>query len=703
MSYVQLNPLDTPVDKQGDVDWRGFRSRPNPTSLPAGIDRFAQNMRYDRSNKRPRAGLAAMATDLVLVNPPVVLDFVLPTELAISSMTRVGATVTVTTVPAHAYASTNVIGIEGATQTEYNGDWLVTVTGANSFTFNIGTATPATPATGTIVCARGLRVFEVYGDRTRAACVYADDDNTEHLLVACGRTAFMLTEGLSSVEINYPVGELLDTDAEADLQQTQGQVYLMRGRSAGPTLTISSLSRTGGVVTVQTGVAHNLANGDWVRLPSVQEEEYRGVWQVTVMDATHVTYNIVTTPGTPSAGPGTVYKVRPPLQWNRNAASDFVVVPTGGFTISTHIKMPPADWMLPYNDQVWLPYARDQAIASAFNDMSDFDAVNSQVRFRPGGNDWLVAAYPGPIADEPGAIGPRILFFMRKSLFIVYLSATALAIEAKKQVPGAEGVGCRARRTIATCGDFIAWLSDQGVQLAQLGRELNLLTAREPLSKNIQDLINRINWPYADNAVGAFHDNRYHLAVPFDNSPVNNVVLVFNFLNGGDDSPYGEWESMDVYPGDFDIVALLVMGYRGRQRMHAVSSTGYAFALDVGNEDEYGAPGGSLGNYDIAGIANGRRLLFGSLETKKFIVARVDLDLEAGARAIVQFTTSNPDRTKTLEDMTATESGDVTISKRPRAEGVSGAIDLILPKGRPTIKAVTIDAGGGVSDAKNKK
>lgn len=704
MPYTPLNSLDTPVEKQGDVDWRGFRSRPAATSLPPGIDRFAQNMRYDRSSKRPRAGSQAMATDLVLVNPPVVLDFVLPVEIAITSLTRAGATVTAQTATAHGFATGNIVGVEGATQPAYNGDWAVTVTDATHFTFNIGAATPATPATGTIVCARGLRVFELYGDRARAAVVYTDDDNTEHLLVACGRTAFSLTEDQASVEIAYPVGELLDSASPVDLQVTQGKVYLMRGRSAGPVLAIAALSRIGSIVTVQTAVAHNLVTGEWVRLPGTAAEDYRGVWQVTVVDATHFTYSIgAATPATPDVSPGTVYRVRPPLQWDRNPAHDFVLVPTGGAPEVAHIRMPPADWMLPYNDQVWLPLARDEIIASDFNAPGVYDTQNAQLRFRPGGNDWLVTAYPGPLTDEPGSIGPRLLVFMRKSMHLVYLSSANLSITAKKQIPGAEGIGCRARRTVQTCGDFVAWLSDQGVQLAQLGRELALLTARLPLSTNIQDLINRINWPFADNAVAAFHDNRYHLAVPLDDSEVNNAVLVFNFLNAGEDSPYGEWESLDVYPGDFDIVALPILAFRGRQRLHALSSSGYAYALDIGDQDQYGSPGGTLGLYDIPGIAQGRRLLFGSLETKKFLAVRVDLDLEAGARTIVQFTTSNPDSTITLEDHQATRTEDKTIARRPRARGISGAVDLLLPRGRPTVKAITVDAASGSADTKNKE
>lgn len=862
MPYIPLSPLDTPVTTEGHTARRGFRSRPPATSLPPDIARYAQNMRFEGDREQPRAGSQAVATDLVLVNPPVILDVALPAEVIVNSITRSGTTATVTTRTNHGYTTGDIIGIENAVQPEYNGDFAITVTGVKTFTYQVA-GSPATPATivanfntlligpgvnngdfvvpgdgsidtighgdgrllgswieswtpgysslvqdtvntyngkpsakfivdslastvrmlqqppmaggrpyrlefvaktdasmagvkvtgpgnpnpiiltptwtqyffeafisnsdlrfennpgeisknfwiadvqlreSTIVCAKGPRIFEVYADHVRAGCVFTDDDNSEHILVASNADAFVVTEGQASARIDYPAGEIIGDDDKTDLQAANGYVYLMRGRSAGPVLAVTAITRAGATVTVQTATAHNLATNDWVRLPNQSAEDYRGVWQITAVDATHFTFNIgAAAPVSPAAVPGTCYKVRPPLRWDRNVANDFVVVPTGGPPSTGHIKMPPADWMLPYNDQLWLPYARDEAIGSDFNSDSVFDTTNAQLKFKPGGNDWLVAAYPGPLTDEPGSIGPRILVLMRKSLFLVYLSATTLAIEAKKQIPGGEGIGCRARRTVQTCGEFVVWLSDQGVQLANLGRELALLTARRPLSADIQDLINRINWPHADRAVAAFHNNRYSLAVPLDASTLNNVVLVFNFLNTGADAPYGEWESVDVYPGDFDIVALLIMGHQGRQQLHAVTSLGGTYALEAADRDQYGAPGGALGNYEIEGIVLGRRLLFGSLETKQFIAVRVDMELEPGAQAKVEFSTVNPDRTRTLQIHTAPHQQDITLSRRPRQHGISGAVDIHLQSGRPIVKGVTVEAAGAKANTHNKE
>ncbi|MGL4230964.1 MAG: hypothetical protein ACRDAM_21990 [Casimicrobium sp.] len=70
---------------------------------------------------------------------------------SVSSMTRTGSIVTVTLAAAN---STIVTGehrtIAGAAETDYNGTWPVTVISSTQYSFNVGAATPASPATGTL-------------------------------------------------------------------------------------------------------------------------------------------------------------------------------------------------------------------------------------------------------------------------------------------------------------------------------------------------------------------------------------------------------------------------------------------------------------------------------------------------------------------------------------------------------------------------
>lgn len=68
-----------------------------------------------------------------------------------STLTRSGSTATFTSTTAHGLVTGNSVIISGATQTEYNGMFTVTVTSTVAFTFTV-TGTPATPATGTVIC-----------------------------------------------------------------------------------------------------------------------------------------------------------------------------------------------------------------------------------------------------------------------------------------------------------------------------------------------------------------------------------------------------------------------------------------------------------------------------------------------------------------------------------------------------------------------
>ena len=72
--------------------------------------------------------------------------------VGVSSMTRSGSTVTVDTSVSHGYTTGADVTISGASQSDYNARWAITVVDEDTFTFDIGTLTPVTPATGTITC-----------------------------------------------------------------------------------------------------------------------------------------------------------------------------------------------------------------------------------------------------------------------------------------------------------------------------------------------------------------------------------------------------------------------------------------------------------------------------------------------------------------------------------------------------------------------
>ena len=68
------------------------------------------------------------------------------TSQTISTITHVGAVATVTTASAHGLVTNNRVTVTGATPADYNGTYVITVTGASTFTYTMATS-PASNAT----------------------------------------------------------------------------------------------------------------------------------------------------------------------------------------------------------------------------------------------------------------------------------------------------------------------------------------------------------------------------------------------------------------------------------------------------------------------------------------------------------------------------------------------------------------------------
>lgn len=88
-------------------------------------------------------------------------------SLAVSSLTRSGTTVMVTTTSNHNLATNLDVTISGANESDYNGTFEITVTGETTFTYEIST-TPSTPGTGTILAGIDGASVQVESDGTGA-------------------------------------------------------------------------------------------------------------------------------------------------------------------------------------------------------------------------------------------------------------------------------------------------------------------------------------------------------------------------------------------------------------------------------------------------------------------------------------------------------------------------------------------------------
>jgi len=204
----------------------------------------------------------------------------------------------------------------------------------------------------------------------------------------------------------------------------------------------------------------------------------------------------------------------------------------------------------------------DEVIASDVLDSDTYDQIYAQFRFNAGTSDFNVGLHS--FSDD------NLLVFNRNSIHLVQ----GIGPDAIVKLITDE-VGCVARQSIIQVGNNVLFLSDNGVYGANFQDLYNLRGNEVPLSSPINSIIQRINRDVWDKSVGVYFDNRYYLAVPLDNSRVNNAILIFNFINK-------QWESIDTTNAtNWNIANLIVAGKKSDRAVYAVNTLGGLHRLDA--------------------------------------------------------------------------------------------------------------------------
>jgi len=272
-------------------------------------------------------------------------------------------------------------------------------------------------------------------------------------------------------------------------------------------------------------------------------------------------------------------------------------------------------------------------------------------------------------------------------------------------------IGCLARKSVVSKGNATFFLSDSGVYGVEFIDEYNLRGTQEPLSKNIQPFIDRINNSLAAKAVGVFFNNRYWLAVPLDSSkgaddaPGNNAVLVYNTLNGA-------WESIDTYEiPEFNITNFHIGQFEERNALYLINETGGIHEVDSREQaiDSFSTNvtgGGGEAKVDYELVSRGYQLGESNYERKKFHRAQVQLQSDVDSSDVnFYFSSEDPDTDKflvsTVNDMIGTDlPGGETGNFRMRLgnpRGLYGTLTISAnlvgsaPVGRPKVNSIVLD------------
>jgi len=234
-------------------------------------------------------------------------------------------------------------------------------------------------------------------------------------------------------------------------------------------------------------------------------------------------------------------------------------------------SIPNADTGVYFGNRLVVPHGRDEIAVSDYLNYTAFEPTRSSLRVNVGSSDSLKAVFK----FDPNTL----IVFKTGSVYAVRNLYGDLAGAYLDLIT--DQYGLKASKSLAAAGKDLIFLSDQrGVVSLQMTESGQTQGVDVPLSEPISNIIENINWTYADNAVGVYHDNKYFLAVPLkglngDNPTENNAVLVYDFINKA-------WSGIDH--GDAigkltgstwtGIREWILKDYRGARRLFFISSDG---------------------------------------------------------------------------------------------------------------------------------
>jgi hypothetical protein len=341
----------------------------------------------------------------------------------------------------------------------------------------------------------------------------------------------------------------------------------------------------------------------------------------------------------------------------------------------------------------------DEIAVSDLLDTTTFDQIENQFRITGGTADYVVAMH--------GFYDDALVVLNRNSIHLVAQTQGSLSDTVVKELTGE--VGCLARKTVVMQANNMLFLADEGIYGLTFLNDYNLRGTEEPLSKNIQPYIDRINKNLADKSVAVYFNNRYYIAVPLDSvaggndARGNNAILIYNFLNKG-------WESLDTYGDSRFLIKNFITASAGvRNNLYAVSANGGLHQIDASDSsvDRLSVTNESADvvTPTINSYVTSRGYDFKTLERKRFTDAQVQMQNLAGETGEydIAFATEDPDSGESIGTTTTFLGGQILSPSSPNEaetasircrlggqRGYTGTITLTRTIGSPKIHSIQV-------------
>lgn len=522
--------------------------------------------------------------------------------------------------------------------------------------------------------------------------VYSTTAGIEKIVMVAQTTIYIYdtSTGLTTA-VAYPAGRTVTASDKVCCFQADNKFFILRGQGASRQ-SVASITRASTAATVTLN-SHGYSNGDEITITGATQAEYNGSVIISNVTTNTFDYTVSGSPATPATGTIFAQKAKPALVWD---GASTVSVVTQTVTTGTAANFPPADFGMYFQNRIIVKQARDKIAASDYFDYDTWDLAFNQFTINLGANDSIVGFQPWQ--------EDKFLIFERNSIYYAYIDPNGYTAGA---APGVNSYiksltsefGCSARRSIVNAGEYVFFLSDNGVYLLNPSLDLKLLGNTKPLSDPISDILTRINANAVSGAVGKVYNNRYYLAIPIDGATRNNAVLVYSMLNQA-------WESVDTYPTGMYVDNFNVALFGNAKRMYATNKEGGIFILEELSSDEYIPSGSGLllpfvlpgtiatvfNQNPIAGKIVTRRYFYQTFSAKRFSAADIDLHMLGSDSLNIVATSKNPDSSSEVFNFASSTLEDYTKRFRIGKRGYGLELEINTTAGRPTIGGLRVFA-----------
>ena len=392
-------------------------------------------------------------------------------------------------------------------------------------------------------------------------------------------------------------------------------------------------------------------------------------------------------------------KNKTPLEWDGDYSSptDFVVKANAS-PGSGNIQCPNTDFGLFFRNRLIIPQPTDSNYTVLMSNLLDSDVYttgDAQFRINKGSADFLVGFIP---YQED-----QLIVFFRNSIHLINNIAT---VSAANTYEITRQHGCVARKSIAQSGPQTFFLSDNGVIVLSPGvdpaKGLGVAISKVqgetiPMTQDIQDQFDEVNFKYADLSCGVVHDNKYYLAVPVGSSTKPNKVFVYNLLTS-------TWISVDSYPAMFSSLAFQVDDWvicsHGSnptlRRLFACNPTGWYLMNENALDDSNRKIGSSSESNTTAISAKlvTRNFNFGDQSVKRWRRGQLGVDTAENDAFTIDVNGDDPESpsNQVLSYTGPADGDDVIRFGSGRIRGIGANVEINVTAGRPKFRHVSLQA-----------